>query len=231
MFTWFDIIILTIITTSSMLGLYGGIVKLTTNLIGFIASIIISYYLYQYSVEIIGEYITNQVGMRITSGVVSYIISLIICSLLTRKFLSMISVITKGSIDRLFGLIAGLARGIIICLVIFFTLAICFSGSYLQAKNLQDVLQNISFNKYPIWLKDSVTTVYLDDLSNKFIKILPKASLESIKLPRESDITDMTNVLKKPHLYKQSPDKTEKLPEDLRRELDEMLSKKNEHKD
>ncbi|MDN3029993.1 MAG: hypothetical protein QMO91_01280 [Candidatus Tisiphia sp.] len=91
-------------------------------------------------------------------------------------------------------------------------------------------MQNTTIDKYPEWLKESTTTPYLDQLSKNFIKTLPQNSLESIKLPIKSEIIDTTNVLKKsqPNEY---PDKVEKLPEELRQELDEVLSQELEKDD
>ncbi len=225
MFTWFDITILAIITASSMLGAYGGIIKLTIRLLGFIFSVLFAYYLSLYIAEIITRYFINHIALIITSGVISYIISLILCSFLTHQFLLIISFISGGIIDKSLGLAVGMLRGMIICLFIFLALIIFFSGSYLQAKTLKDVIQNTNIDKYPKWLKESATTPYLDNLSKNLIKTLPQNSLESIKLPIKSEIVDTTNVLKESQST-ESPNKIEKLPEDLRQELDEVLSKK-----
>ena len=188
MFTWFDIIILTIITISSIMGGYKGIVKLIISLFGFIASIILTLYLYPYANKIITEYITNQVSVVIISGAGAYITSLIICNVLTSKLLLISSFISGGVIDKFLGLVAGILRGVVICLLIFVILAIFFSGSYLQAKTLEDVAQNTTINKYPEWLKDSESTVYLDNLIQYLIKILPNDTLKSIELPMKTNI-------------------------------------------
>ncbi|WP_425362607.1 CvpA family protein [Candidatus Tisiphia endosymbiont of Hybos culiciformis] len=230
MFTWFDITILAIITASSMLGAYRGLVKLTISLLGFIFSIIFAYYLSPYITKIITPYFINHIALVISSGIISYIISWILCSFLTNKFLLMISVISGGLIDRVLGLGVGMFRGMIICLFLFLILTIFFSGSYLQAKTLKDVMQNTTIDKYPEWLKESATTPYLDNLSKNFIKTLPQNSLESIKLPIKSENIDTTNVLKESQ-SKESPNKMKKLSEDLRQELDEVLSQELEKND
>ncbi|UCM92438.1 CvpA family protein [Candidatus Tisiphia endosymbiont of Melanophora roralis] len=142
----------------------------------------------------------------------------------------MISIISGGVIDRSIGLAAGMFRGMIICLCIFLVLTIFFSDSYLQAETLKDVIQNTTIDKYPKWLKESVTTSYLDNLSKNLIRTLPQDSLESIKLPKKSKIIDTTNVLEKSQ-SQESPNKVKQLPEDLMQELDEVLSKKIENHD
>ncbi|WP_250311137.1 CvpA family protein [Rickettsia endosymbiont of Oedothorax gibbosus] len=230
MFTWFDITILAIITASSMLGAYRGLAKVTISLLGFIFSIILAYYLSSYINEVISRYFINHIALVISSGSISYIISWSVCSFLTHKFLLMIAFISGGVVDRTLGLGVGVFRGMIICLFLFLVLTIFFSGSYLQAKTLKDVMQNTTIDKYPEWLKESTTTPYLDQLSKNFIKTLPQNSLESIKLPIKSEIIDTTNVLKKSQ-SNEYLDKVEKLPEELRQELDEVLSQELEKDD
>ena len=48
MFTIFDIIILTILFASSIMGFYRGMLYITINLLGFIASILLAMFLYTY---------------------------------------------------------------------------------------------------------------------------------------------------------------------------------------
>lgn len=91
-------------------------------------------------------------------------------------------------------------------------------------------MQNTTIDKYPKWLKESVTTSYLDNLSKNLIRTLPQDSLESIKLPKKLKIIDTTNVLEKSQ-SQESPNKVKQLPEDLMQELDEVLSKKVKNHD
>ena len=223
MFTWFDIIILTIIAASSIFGLYGGIIKLTIRFLAFIASIIFAYYLYPYSTEIIHPYIKNHIGLIISSGITSYIISLIICTFLSSKSLSALSIVSGGIVDRSLGLAVGAFRGIIICTIIFLTVAILFSGSYLQSKDLKEIINKTTNDKYPKWLKESVTTDYLDDLSKNIIKNIPDDMLELIKLPEKSEIVEITNVLEKSHYEKKSSDKPDELSDDFEQQLKEII--------
>ncbi len=200
MFTWFDIIILMIITTSSMFGVYEGMVKFTISLLGFILSMFFTYCLFSYISGTISQYFINNIVLLITSGIISYIISWIICSFLTCKFLLMISVISGGVIDRSLGLIVGMLRGTIICLCIFLVLKIFFSDIYLQAKTLKDVIHNTTMDKYPQWLKESMITPYLDNLSKDLIEIILQDDLKFIKkLPQKSEIIDSMYMLKRSH--------------------------------
>ncbi len=228
MFTWFDIIILAIITASSILGIYGGIIKLIIRLLGFIFSIILTTYLYPYTHELMTNYVRDAIPLAIVSGIISYIISLIICSILTHKLLLVSSAIRGGIIDRLFGLIAGFGRGMAICLILFASAAVIFSGSYLEAKTLKDIVDNTTLDKYPKWLQASTTAPYLDKLSRDCINILPHKDLDLTKLPQKLDNSNVKNVLEKSHpknSNKTIMDKNPDILEELDHNLKEIITK------
>ena len=68
-FTLFDILILTILSISSLLGLYRGLINITINLLGFIASIFAAIALYTYVRIIFSGYIENELVTSIASGI------------------------------------------------------------------------------------------------------------------------------------------------------------------
>lgn len=225
MFTSFDILILTIITTSSIFGAYGGIVKFILSILGFISSILLTYFLYNYSYAICTKYLVSNVTSAIASIIFSYLISLVICKFLTHKLLAIFSIIRGGSTDKLLGFGAGVIRGIVISLVIFWIIAIFFSGSYLEAKTLDDVVKNTTIDKYPAWLQKSTTISYLDSIGQNLIRISPWNQWKLIELPKITENTNVVDVdaLEKPHHKKKVFNKLEELPVDLKRELDEIL--------
>ena len=60
------------------------------------------------------------------------------------------------------------------------------------------MLSNIDNEKYPVWLKDSKTTIYLEKSLNKLISFFPEDFLKSIKTPnmntkKNQDIIDEIN--------------------------------------
>lgn len=213
MFTWFDTVIFSITSISAISGIYHGVIKLIIGLLGFLSSIIATYYLYPYIIKISNNYFDNYLLLTISSVIISYIISLIICSLLTNKFLSAISTIRGGIIDRSLGLAAGVARGLIISICSFIGITVIFSDSYIEAKTLKDVIHNASADKYPEWLKKSSSTAYLNSLSNAIINSFPQKFLESIKLSNKLD-----NLLDKPASVN--------ISQDLEEGLNEIFSEK-----
>ncbi|XVN43318.1 MAG: CvpA family protein [Candidatus Rickettsia vulgarisii] len=221
MFTWFDTLIFTIITTSTMFGAYSGIMRLIIGSLGFIFSIIVTYYLYPHISVMITEHVSNYIMLTIASVIAAYIISLIICNLLTNKFLSMISAITGGIIDRFLGLLAGAVRGVIICLLLFTTIAVIFSDSYLEAKTLEEVVKNTTIDKYPTWLQNSTSTPYLNSLSANLTNNLSPEFLQSVQLPKTK-----LNTLEKSLYNTNNLNININLSPDLEEGLNEILTEK-----
>ncbi|WP_392505865.1 CvpA family protein [Rickettsia sp. 2024-CO-Wats] len=196
MITFFDITIFAIITLSSFFGLYQGIIGFTTRILGFITSIMLGYFLYPYISDLIGKYMDNEVIRIIIAGVISYVIALILCVFIVYKFLAIISFMRNGFIERFLGLLAGLAVGTTISLVLFFITMIFTSENYFKSKSLKDFVVS-SKQSYGGVLKVSVTTDYLDELSKNIIVIIPNETLKSIEIFENKDLNNFKNSLKK----------------------------------
>lgn len=186
--TLFDIITLSIIAVSSLLGIYRGFVHIFINLVGFIASIFVAFIVYPYVKILFIGHITNEMVMLIAAGVVAYIISLIFFTYLTSKILFLIKNSTCGFFDRVTGLVAGLIRGVIFSVLIFVLIAIFTSGVYLKVDNLSEAITELNQKDYPKWLKDSYSATYYEEISRRGASFLPKDMLEQMKMPgKEKD--------------------------------------------
>lgn len=200
MFTIFDIIILTILFVSSIMGLYRGMIYITINLLGFIASIFAAIFLYSYVRLIFSGYIANDLVTSIGSGVVSYIFSLIVFTFLSSKIVILFKEVSQGIFDRLLGFVLGTIRGGLISLLIFSVVAVFTAGTYSGAEKAEDIVYNLEADKYPVWLKDSVTTPYLETTLKSSISYIPKDLLNSIDLPKEDkDINQIDEIKRKKH--------------------------------
>jgi membrane protein required for colicin V production len=189
-FTIFDIIILTIFSASSLMGIYRGMVCITINLLGFVASIFAAIFLYSYVRIIFSGYVENDLVTSIASGVASYIFSLIVFTFLTSKIVLLFKDLSLGFFDRLLGFAVGIIRGGLISLLIFAVVAIFMAGTYTGAEEAEDVVNNLEMEKYPEWLKDSVTTVYLERALKEFVSYIPKELWGSIKMPKSGEKSD-----------------------------------------
>ncbi len=190
MFTLFDIIIITILSVSSLLGIYRGMIHITINLLGFVASIVVAVFLYSYIRIIFSGYVANELVTSITSGVVSYVFSLIAFTFLTSKILLLFDGSSQGIFDRFLGLIIGLVRGGLMAVILFAIIAIFTAGTYSDAKHADDLVLKLSDDKYPDWLKNSVSTPYLEEASKNIILFIPQDIISSIEMPKRNNRED-----------------------------------------
>jgi len=184
MFTIFDITIFTIIIISTILGLYKGMLNIVINLLGFVASIVAAIILFPYIKALFIGHIENQLFASIFSGVVAYVISLVVLTFATSKVVALFNPISGGALDRSLGVVFGVLRGLIISVIIFTVVAVLSSGSYLKAQNSLELVSNLDTKKYPDWLSTSKTSDFLEGLLKSSILFLPEDTLKSITLPK-----------------------------------------------
>lgn len=184
MFTIFDITIFTIIIISAILGLYKGMLNIVINLLGFIASIVAAIILFPYIKALFIGHIENQLFASIFSGVVAYILSLVVLTFVTSKVITLFNPISGGVFDRFLGVIFGVLRGLIFSAVLFTVVAVLSSGSYLKAQNGLELVSNLDTEKYPEWLSSSKTSNFLEGLLKSSVLFLPEDTLKSITLPK-----------------------------------------------
>ncbi len=214
MITFFDITIFSIITLFSFFGLYQGIIVFATRILGFITSIMLAYFLYPHVLQIISKYVHHDVVRAISSGVISYVISLILCIFIVYKFLAIISFMRHGFFDRFLGLLAGFAVGAAISAVIFFITMIFTSENYYKSKSLEDFIASSKSNKYSGVLKKSFTTEYFDELNKNIIIMIPVETLKSVKTLHSKDLGN----------FKSSSTKSDDENNQYSQELDDELN-------
>jgi membrane protein required for colicin V production len=202
-FSIFDLIVFAIITVSSLLGLYRGFIYITLHLTGFVCSILLAVFLYPFAKDILGSYISNDLGLSIVSGASVYIISLIICTLLTSKIVSLCDGGNKSIFNRSFGLLIGFLRGLLLATIIF-VIVILATNDAAEMEDPGEPRNYLVAPKYPKWLADSETTIYLQKVVKYIISVLPEDIVKSIKLPgsdeskfKEEDAIDAINRRKK----------------------------------
>lgn len=182
--TIFDIIISTVIISSTLLGLYRGAIHILINLLGFVASIFLAFFFYDYARIILIGYVSNDLALSIFSAVASYILSLIIFTFIASRALSALSVIRCGPIDRVLGFVLGGARGCLFSLIIFTIVAIFTAGTYSEAEKIDDLIHNLEREKYPEWLQSSFSTEYMEISMKEVILYTPEEWINTIELPK-----------------------------------------------
>jgi membrane protein required for colicin V production len=196
-FSLFDILIITILLISSILGMYKGIIDITINLLGFAASIVAAIIFYPYIHQLFAEYIDNELATSVISGIVSYIISLIVFTFLTSKVVLLFKDVGKGTFDKFLGLLAGVVRGGLLALIIFAITAIFTAGTYSKLEKAEDLVNKLSMEDYPVWLKDSITTPYLERTLKTIVSLVPEEFWEHLKFSDKTEDGDIIDAIKK----------------------------------
>jgi len=186
--TLFDILILTIVSISSLLGLYKGMIQIVINFLGFVATIVATIFLYPKVKVVFSSYFNNDLIVSIASGVSAYIFSLVVFTFICSSLIMMVSVISQGFLDRLLGVVAGFVRGILISVILFWGIAIFATGTYSKAESAEDLVDNLSEEDYPEWLKTAIVTSYLESILKDVVKLIPAGILSNIELPSSKDI-------------------------------------------
>jgi membrane protein required for colicin V production len=207
LFTIFDILILTIVTVSSLFGLYKGIINITIKLLGFVASIVAAILLYPYTHQIFAKYIENELVSSIVSGVVSYIVSLVVFTFLTSRVELLFKDVGKGFFDRILGGVVGVIRGGLFALIIFTVTAIFTAGTYSNPDKPQDLIDKLSEDKYPDWLKNSITTPYMERMLKSSASLVPEEAWEYLDMSEEKD-EDIIETIKKKKSKKKKGEKS-----------------------
>ena len=76
--TFLDIIIIVIISASSLLGVIYGLINVAISTIAFFGTIILAFLIFPYVEDILAIYITNPILISISTGVLSYLLSLLL---------------------------------------------------------------------------------------------------------------------------------------------------------
>ena len=165
-----DLIILVIILLSGTLAYFRGLVRESISIAGWIISAIVSLNLTTQvepilrSTPLIGEYLKKSCDISIIlTFILLFTVSLIIFSLLAPFLSSLIKRTYLKSIDRFFGFLFGIARGVLIIILMFIT--------YVEFDTISENLKIIEKSR-----SEKILSLYQDQI-NQFI---PKGFLDGV---------------------------------------------------
>jgi membrane protein required for colicin V production len=118
--TNFDYIIIAILFLSTFFALLKGFIRTLVSLIGTVLSLYVTTKLYPILLPIISKkYAASTMTAKIGTGLLSYVVALIIIGIISKFILSLTSNFRGGALDRSLGLIFGFIRGVLIACMIF----------------------------------------------------------------------------------------------------------------
>jgi membrane protein required for colicin V production len=158
---WFDFVIIGALALSGLLAMARGFVKELLSLAGWIIAAVVTFIALPHARGPARDLVKSQTIADIGSGILIFLVVLVICGLITHALTRRLPSGTFGFVDGLLGLVFGLARG-----------ALLVALAYLLA-NLGFKADNL-----PSWVIEAKTKPYLDDGANVLRSLSPEEWFE-----------------------------------------------------
>lgn len=155
MLTAFDVGVGVLVLISAILATARGFTREILSLATWVGAAAVAAYLYFYQPTLLNQYFADELMSKIVLVAGGFLVSLIVLHLLTMRIADFVVDSRIGPLDRTLGFIFGVARGVLIAVVI------VIFGLWLMSNNL------------PSWAKDSRSLPILEDLGNSLIQVLP----------------------------------------------------------
>lgn len=155
MLTAFDVGVGILVLISAILATARGLTREVLSLATWAGSAAIAIYMWQYHPEIARGFIAEQIVADVATVVVSFIVSLIVLHLITMRIADFVVDSKVGPLDRTLGFIFGIARGVLIAVVV------VIFGQWLLGPSL------------PPWAAESKSLPVLENFGNSLIAALP----------------------------------------------------------
>lgn len=157
----FDIFIIIVLSYSIIRGLFRGLVKEVSSIIGVLGGFYAAYSYYPLVAKLLTSIIKEQSYLNILSFLIIFCGILIVISILGVVIKYLLNVAYLGWIDRICGVGFGLIKGILIVTVIFIILTTFLSkGTPLIKKSI--------LAPHVIWISEKMVGLVSDDMKKDF---------------------------------------------------------------
>ncbi len=143
---WFDYAIIGVVALSGLLAMARGFVKELLSLAGWIIAAIVTFLALPHVSKPVNEIVKSKTIADIGSGIVIFLVVLVLCGLITHALTRRLPSGTFGFVDGLVGLVFGLARGALLVALAYLLLQVAFKSDNL-----------------PAWVTEAKTKPYLDE--------------------------------------------------------------------
>jgi len=162
MLTAFDVGVGVLVLISAILATARGLTREVLSLATWAGSAAIAAYMYFNHLDFARQYIQEPIVADVATVIGSFIIALIVLHLITMRIADFVVDSKIGPLDRTLGFIFGVARGVLIAVVV-----VVF-GEWLLNTNTPG-----GQDKMPTWARDSRSLPFLQDLGGRLIAVLP----------------------------------------------------------
>ncbi|MSO65638.1 MAG: CvpA family protein [Alphaproteobacteria bacterium] len=168
-FNWFDLAALAVVLLSGIFALSRGLVVEVLSVLGWIGAAVITVNLFEVAQPYGRQIVPITIAADVATGLVLFIGSLIILSLLSRLIARAINAGSIGFLDRILGFLFGLVRGVALLAIVY----VLFS-------------QIVPVPDHPHWLREARSTPVLIWSGNLTLKVVP-SSLRPADLRQKLD--------------------------------------------
>lgn len=142
----FDIVICVVLAYCLIRGIFRGLVKEVSSLVGVLIGFWAAYTYYGMLARPLGQWISNPSYRFILSFILIFTAVFIVISLLGVIMRYLLSIVFLGSVDRIFGALFGLLKGVLIAsvLLLVFTAFLPKNSPLVQDSLLSPHLSNVS---------------------------------------------------------------------------------------
>lgn len=113
-----DIIILVLVLLSSIVGFWRGITREVLGIFSWLLAAIIAYFLHALPEPLIGMMISNEFMKEIVSGLLVFLIALILLTSITYSFSDAVKGSIIGGADKILGFLFGACRGFLLVSIV-----------------------------------------------------------------------------------------------------------------
>lgn len=158
---WFDFAVIGVLALSGLLAMARGFVRELLSLAGWIIAAIVTFIALPYVRDPVRNIVKSQTIADIGSGIVIFLVVLVICGLVTSWISRKMPGGTFGFVDGFFGLVFGLARGALLVALTYLLLQFAFKSDNL-----------------PPWVQEAKTKPYLDQGADILRRLNPEEWFE-----------------------------------------------------
>lgn len=126
---YFDIAVIVIIAFCLIRGLFRGLIREVTGIIGVIAGFYGAYTYYEMAAAFLARWIHTPVYQNLAAFFLLFCIILVAVSLASLLIRALLKVVFLGWVDFLFGMFFGAAKGLLIVVVIFIMITTFWPGN------------------------------------------------------------------------------------------------------
>ena len=152
--TILDLIVIVVVLISATLAMVRGFAREVLSVASWVLAVAAAYYGYKPLVPLVQPYVESGTIATVISAAVIFFIALIVASYLTTRIADFIIDSRVGAVDRVFGLLFGAARGVLLLVI-----ALAFFDWLVS--------------KPPSWVADSRSAPVLTALGSRLMDALP----------------------------------------------------------